>query len=110
MSQEEQQFRNLLPPETETALQYVKQRLSETISFLGTLASAYSSMASAANQLSANAFSHRSEIDEAVERTVKTGEIIDKLLKLLKLLVNEYQTLVLLDQAEFAKNFLDDDT
>lgn len=107
MSQEEHAFRELLPQETETALQYVKQRLAETIGFLGTLSSAYSSMASAANQLSANAFSHRSEIDDAVERAVKTGEIIDKLLKLTKLLVNEYQTLVLLDQAEFAKHFLE---
>lgn len=94
---------NVFPQDTEIALQYFRQRLQETISFLKDLGPVYFSLAQSSNQLNSNAFAHRGEIDDAVDRTVALGNILDTLIKQTKLLLAEYQAVLVVDQAIFAE-------
>ncbi|MCL5935400.1 MAG: hypothetical protein M0021_12030 [Clostridia bacterium] len=93
---------NLSPEKVEAALQFFRQRLQENINFLKDLTPVYYTMAQAANQLNSNAFAHRGEVDDAVDRTVAVGHLLDKIIKQTQFLLAEYQAVLIVDQAAFA--------
>ncbi len=99
----EQEHRKLSPGDAEITLKFFKDQLQDTVNFLNTLTTVYYNMSLTANQLNSNAFAHRSEVDDAVDRTVDIGHALDKLIKQTELLLREYQAALLVDQVVFVE-------
>ncbi|HEX3032877.1 MAG TPA: hypothetical protein VHS59_11690 [Bacillota bacterium] len=92
------QIETPLEENSEVAFNYIRDRLVEVTNIFNGLASSYTNMASAANQLITNTFAHRRQVDDAIDRVVEVGHILDKLIKQIDVLVAEYQPLSVVDQ------------
>lgn len=92
--------------DSEVAFSYVRDRLVEVTTIFNGLSVSYYDMSLAANQLMNNTFAHRRQVEDAVDRVVETGHILDKLLRQIDLLVAEYQSLSVVDQLTLGQQLI----
>lgn len=68
---------------------FYPRRVRESAGLLNSLASSYRMLVDAAREFNCISLAHRHDVEEAIERADKLGEIIDEVLKELKKQVRE---------------------
>ncbi|HEX3033268.1 MAG TPA: hypothetical protein VHS59_13730, partial [Bacillota bacterium] len=77
--------------DSELALTYFRRSLEESLEILSRLSNVYYTLSMAAAQLNSKVFAHRREVDDAVDRTVDVGKLLDKVIPQVSIQLAEYQ-------------------